>query len=205
MVTKKSGNKNAPVLSGGSNNSILKINGEVDEDIDLYDAGVFVFFNEVDADICREAVEWILEQNLKKKNDTLTLIVCSEGGSVNHGFALIDVMRGSRIPVRTVGTGLIASMGLLIFLSGAKGQRILTPNTVILSHQFSSYNDGKEHELLASQKHNNIVSDLIFNHYKKQTGLSEKQIKTRLLPASDVWMSAKEALEMGLCDQVKDL
>jgi len=204
MVAKKSNSKKKPATNSGGT-SILKPRNEDDEDVDLYDSGVFVFFTEVDADSCREATEWILEQNLKAKNDTLTLIICSEGGSVNHGFALIDVMRGSKIPIRTVGTGLIASMSLLIFLSGEKGQRILTPNTVILSHQFSSFSDGKEHELLAYQKSNKIISDMIYRHYKKQTGLSEKQIKTRLLPPSDVWMSAKEALEMGLCDEVKDL
>ncbi len=186
-------------------NSALKIPSEYDEDADLYDSGVFTLFGEIDSDNCKEVVDWILEQNLKAKNEVLTLIICTEGGSVNHGFALIDVMKGSRIPIRTVGTGLIASMGLLIFIAGEKGQRILTPNTVILSHQFSSFNDGKEHELLAYQKSNKIISDMIYRHYKKQTGLTEKQIKARLLPPSDVWMSAKEALDMGLCDEVKNL
>ncbi len=191
--------------STAKSSSILKMSPDIDEDVDLYDSGVFTFFGEIENDNCKDAVDWILEQNLKARNETLTLIICTEGGSVNHGFALIDVMKGSKIPIRTVGTGLIASMGLLVFLSGKKGERILTPNTVILSHQFSSFADGKEHELLACQKSNKIISDMIYRHYRKQTGLTEKQIKSWLLPPSDVWLSAQEALDMGLCDSVKDL
>lgn len=186
-------------------NSDFKPEEKFDYKVDLLEEGVFTFFGEVENDSCREAIDWILEQNIKKKHKILTLIVCSEGGSVCHGFALIDVMKGSKIPIRTVGIGVIASMGLLIFINGEKGQRVLTPNTMILSHQFSSFLDGKEHELLASVKHNEIISGIIINHYKKQTGLSEKKIKSDLLPANDVWLTSQEALNLGLCDQVKNL
>ena len=72
--------------------------------------------------------------------------------SVPSCFALIDIMKGSRIPIHTVGLGVIASCGLLLFITGEKGKRTLTPNTSILSHQYSWGSYGKEHELFAQVK-----------------------------------------------------
>lgn len=151
-------------------------------------------------------VTWILEANIqKKKHDKLTLIVTSYGGYVVSGFAIIDAMRGSSIPVDTVGLGVISSCGLLIFMAGRKGHRILTPNTSILSHQWAGGNYGKEHELLASVRANELVSQKMIAHYKKCTGLSEKVIREKLLPASDLWMSPQEALKYNVCDAIKDM
>jgi ATP-dependent Clp protease protease subunit len=181
--------------------------GKKDEDsfLDLEERGVFLFFGEVDDDICSEAIRWIMEQNLSNDHALLTVIICSEGGSVHSGFALIDAMIGSRIPIRTVGLGLIASMGLSIFLSGTKGERILTPNTLVMSHQWSGVNWGKEHELLAHQKSNEIVSGMLMKHYRKRTGLSQTKINKHLFPPSDVYMTATEAKALGICDVVKEL
>jgi ATP-dependent Clp protease protease subunit len=89
----------------------------------------------------------------------------------------------------------------MIFLTGKT--RILTPNTTIMSHQFSGYNIGKEHELVAHVKLNSITSEMIVRHLKKYTGLSEKKVKSKLLPPSDVWLSAEEAKELGICDVIE--
>ena len=68
---------------------------------------------------------------------------------MTDGFALIDIIHGSRLPIWTVGIGMLASMGLMIFMAGEKGHRVLTPNTLILSHQWSGVDSGKEHELVS--------------------------------------------------------
>ena len=125
-----------------------------------------------------------------------------EGGELAPAFALIDVMKISKIPIKTVGLGQIASCGLLIFLSGTPGRRVLTPNTSILSHQFSWGNEGKAHELFATVKEFELVQQRMVNLYKETTGLDEKTIKTVLLPAQDVYLSAQEALEYNICDAI---
>lgn len=173
---------------------------------DLRSHGVFLFSSDVDEDSCAEAIEFILEANLQEDvdYDHLTLIVNSGGGSVTDGFALIDVMQGSRLPVWTVGLGMIGSMALLIFMSGEKGHRILTPNSLILSHQWWSVNFGKEHELISSRKHNDIISAMIMRHYKKHSKLkNDKEIRKILLPESDVWLNGEEAKKYGLCDEIR--
>ena len=132
-------------------------------------------------------------------------IICSPGGDLSAAFALIDVMRGSSIPIKTTGLGMIASAGLLIFMSGEKGKRLLTPNTSILSHQFSWGSFGKEHELFAAVKEFDLTTKRMIKHYKKCTGLSDKDIRQYLLPPQDVWLSAPEALKLGICDNVKEM
>jgi ATP-dependent Clp protease protease subunit len=173
---------------------------------DLYDNGIFLL-GDIDEKNCFDAIEFILESNLtlNPTYDHLTLIINSRGGSMFDGFALIDAMCGSRLPVWTTGVGVIASMGLLIFMNGSKGNRILTPNTMILSHQWWSINWGKEHELVAARKKNNLMSDMVMRHYKKCTGMREKDIKNILLPASDIWLTSEEALKYGLCDEIRYL
>jgi ATP-dependent Clp protease protease subunit len=107
--------------------------------------------------------------------------------------------------VRTIGLGQIASAGLMIFLAGEKGQRILTPNTSILSHQYTWGAFGKEHELFATVKEFDLTTKKMVSHYKKCTGLQEKKIREILLPPQDIWLSPAEALELGICDHVKEL
>src|SRR4051812_26572110 len=93
----------------------------------LEEHGIKLLTNEIDDDNCDDVIRFIIESNLNAAHDHLTLIVNSPGGYVTSGFALIDVMEGSKIPVHTVGLGQIASMGLNIFIAGAKGHRTLTP------------------------------------------------------------------------------
>jgi ATP-dependent Clp protease protease subunit len=90
-------------------------------------------------------------------------------------------------------------------LAGAKGFRILTPNTSILSHQYSWGSDGKHHELFAITKEFGLAQERMIAHYKESTGLTEDQIKSSLLPPHDVWLSSAEALDLGICDYVSDL
>jgi ATP-dependent Clp protease protease subunit len=90
-------------------------------------------------------------------------------------------------------------------LAGQKGKRILTPNTSILSHQYSWGAFGKEHELFATVKEFDLTTKKMLAHYKKYTSLTEIEIRDILLPPHDVWVSPKDALKYGICDIIKDL
>jgi ATP-dependent Clp protease protease subunit len=173
----------------------------------LQEAGMYVFMGEVNDETIRPIVEWILVENhvVKKKKKELLLMVCSEGGSVEDAFALIDVMKSSSVPVKTVGLGVIASAGLMIFLAGHAGRRILTPNTSILSHQYSNAHEGKHHELIAIAKEHNLIQQRMLEHYRQATGLDTDVILEKLLPPSDMYLSAEEALALGICDFISDL
>jgi ATP-dependent Clp protease protease subunit len=173
----------------------------------LSDKGIYYFATDFNQDSVKDCITWILDANFQDKTqyEALTLIISSYGGDLFSAFALIDVMRGSHIPIHTVGLGIIASAGLMTFIAGEKGHRIITPNTSILSHQWSSGMFGKAHELMASQKQFDLTTKRMISHYKKCTGLTDKQIRDKLLPAQDVWLSAEEAKEYHLADQVRSL
>lgn len=170
----------------------------------LAENGMYVLMGEVDDENIKPVIEWILHENFvtKKKRKELLLMICSEGGDMSAAFALIDVMRSSNIPVKTVGLGQIASAGLLIFIAGTKGRRILTPNTSILSHQFSWGSDGKAHELFATIKEFDLTQKRMIAHYQDCTGLDEEEIRKTLLPPHDVWLTAEEAIGFNICDHI---
>lgn len=174
---------------------------------DLADAGMMVLMGEISSESVRPVIEWILHQSYvsKRKKKELLLMICSEGGDMSAAFALIDVMRSSPLVIKTVGLGQVSSAGLLIFLAGTPGRRVLTPNTSILSHQFSWGSEGKMHELFATVREFELTSQRMLSHYEICTGLSSDRIKQVLLPAHDVWLSAQQALEYGICDAVSDL
>ena len=166
----------------------------------------YLMMEEISLTTVKSATEWILEANFaEERPEMMNLIITSPDGDLNAAFALIDVMRGSAIPVRTIGLGQIASAGLMIFIAGEKGQRILTPNTSILSHQYSWGAIGKEHELFATVREFDLTTKKMIAHYKKCSGLDEKKIREILLPPQDVWLSPLEAKKLGLCDDVKEL
>lgn len=172
----------------------------------LADHGIMVLMGEVNEENIKPIIEWILHENFvrKKKRKELLLMVNSDGGSLADAFALIDVMRTSAIPVKTVGLGTIASAGLCIFIAGEPGRRVLTPNTSILSHQFSWHNTGKAHELFATVKEFELTQLRMVELYAQCTGLDEATIRQVLLPPQDVYLTAQEALSYHICDAVSD-
>lgn len=170
----------------------------------LQDNGIMLLMGEISTESIKPVIEWILHENhvRKKKSKELLLMICSEGGALSDAFALIDVMHSSKIPVKTVGLGMIASAGLCIFIAGEPGRRILTPNTSILSHQFSWSSSGKVHELFATVKEFELTQQRMLDLYKTSTGLSEEEVLKILLPPQDVYLGAEEALQYRICDQI---
>lgn len=172
----------------------------------LAENGMWVLMGDIDEENVKPIIEWILHENFvrKKKYKELLLMINSDGGNLSDAFALIDVMNSSKIPVKTVGLGSIASAGLCIFLAGSPGRRVLTPNTSILSHQFSWGSTGKAHELFATVKEFELTQQRMIDLYRRTTGLDDETIKSILLPPQDVYLSAAEAKEYNICDHVSN-
>jgi ATP-dependent Clp protease protease subunit len=182
-------------------NNVAKMLG-----VDREESNYYLFMDDVTQESCRSCIEWILSCNFQEERPKqLTLLICSQGGDLLSCFALIDIIRGSSIPIATIGIGGVASAGTFLLMSGHAGMRFLTPNTSVMSHQFAGGSVGKEHELFAIVKEFNLTSERIINHYKKCTGLSEKDIRKKLLPSEDVYLTAEEALELGIVDEIKNL
>ena|SRR5271166_1751985 len=172
-----------------------------EESLDSKD--VCLIFDDIDENMSNYVVSFLLEREYKnKKPEFVKIFINSCGGGVNNSFAIIDVMNSVSFPVHTYGIGEVYSAALFIFMSGAQGNRFLLPNTSILSHQWSGSNEGKKHEIEATEKENKLISKRILKHYEKCTGLSLEEINKNLLPTSDVYLTAKEAINFGLADKI---
>jgi ATP-dependent Clp protease protease subunit len=166
----------------------------------LDDYGIIFISGEIAPSIC----ERIIQINVEQQADFIQLIINSQGGSCSAGFAIIDMMEWSRIPVYTTGVGLVASMALCIFMAGEKGHRVLTPRTSILSHRFSAFSLGNHSELIAKRKEEDLMHNRILQHYRQHTELnSDEDITGHLLRDTDTWLSPQEAVDMGIADKIQ--
>lgn len=158
---------------------------------------------EVNEESILEVIKWIVYENLQaNKEKVLTLYINSTGGSLCDAFALIDVMRNSACPIRTIGMGSVMSAAFLIFAAGTKGQRFIARNTSIMCHQFSEDMDGKYHDIKAQMRESENTNKRMLEVLKESTGLNNRVIRTKLLPPSDVWLNADDVIELGVADHI---
>jgi ATP-dependent Clp protease, protease subunit len=128
------------------------------------------------------------------------LYINSPGGSVTSGLAIYDTMQMIKPDVATYCVGLAASMGAILLAAGAKGKRYALPNSRIMVHQVSAGFQGtaididiQAREIL---KTNESLAQILQHH----TGQPLDKIKADI--QRDYFMSAREATEYGLVDQV---
>lgn len=162
-------------------------------------------FDPVDAYSMAGLNEFILKANYVFAADQpITVFLNSPGGDVYSGFGTIDLMECSRVKIQTVTIGIVSSMASLIFTAGSKGMRVMSKNSFLMTHQFSSYFEGKYHEMIAQRGHEDDLQSRFIDHFRRHSKMSEDDIKAILLRSSDTYISAKEALKWGLCDRVQD-
>ena len=175
------------------------------EMISLESLGSFMMFGEIDPTTAFVACEFVIKANMLQQNSNpLTFLINSPGGSVNDGFAIIDLMETSRLPIHTIGTGVIASMALLILAAGEKGSRVMTKNTQVMAHQWFGGMEGKFHELMAVTEEHKRLRRIFINHFLRHSTMSEKEIVDVLFSPSDRWLTPKECLKYGLVDHISD-
>jgi len=172
----------------------------------LWDRGIILLTGGIDVEMATRIYGEIIAYNTEEKVEQIQMIVNSLGGEVSAGFSIIDMMESSRIPVHTIGTGEIASMGLMVFMAGARGKRMITPRTSILSHRFSDRTGGNHSQLVACRKEQDMTHDRIVNHYLQCTSvMTREELESTLLLPVDTWLSPEEALLYGIADVVQPI
>lgn len=168
----------------------------------LDERGFIYLSGEIDSEKSEKICRRILEANIQSL-DSIQLIINSPGGAVRSGFAILDMMAWSRVPVRTTGLGMVASMGLLILMAGTKGHRCVTPRVSLLSHRYSWWNFGSHSQLMARRKEEDILHQRIVDHYVQHTRLPQDRVLATLLREDDTWLTSAEAVELGVVDVVE--
>jgi len=172
-------------------------------DNSLLDNHIHFINGEIDEDVIKEAIKWILYENLEKNKDkVLTLYINSCGGSLTDAFALIDIMKQSNYTIRTVGIGNVMSAAFLLFACGTRGQRYIAKNASIMCHQFSESLDSKYHDIKAQMKETENLNSRMVQILKEATDLPPSKIKSKLLPPSDVYLTAEELIQFNVADNI---
>ncbi len=153
-------------------------------------------FDQVSALICAQLL--FLESDNPSKD--IAFYINSPGGVVSAGLAIYDTMQYIRSPVSTLCIGQAASMGSLLLCSGAKGKRFATPNSRIMVHQPSGGAQGQAADIEIQAREILTLRKRLNEIYVRHTGQTLEAIEGKL--ERDSYMSAEEAREFGLLDEV---
>ena len=130
----------------------------------------------------------------------IKLYINSPGGSVYDGLAIIDTMNYIEPDVQTIGIGLQASMGAMLLSCGTKGKRFALPNARVMIHQPSSGTQGKITDQEIMLKEGIFLKKRLAEILAKNTGKKVDQIIKDMDRVN--WMSAEEAKDYGIIDEV---
>jgi ATP-dependent Clp protease protease subunit len=130
----------------------------------------------------------------------ITMHIDSPGGSVKSGLSMVDVMEYISCDIRTVNTGMAASMGSVLLGAGTKGKRSSLRFSKTMLHQTSGGAGGNIQDarinMIEWEKTNKILFDLL-GSYCNKSAEQVMQDATR-----DLWLSAEEALEYQIIDEI---
>ena len=128
------------------------------------------------------------------------MYINSPGGSVTAGMAIYDTMNYVKCDVSTTCMGMAASMGAFLLSSGAKGKRYALPNAEVMIHQPLGGAQGQATEIQIAAEHilktKNKLNQILADNAGKPVEEVEKDTDR------DNWLSADEAKEYGLIDEV---
>ena len=133
-------------------------------------------------------------------NDDISIYINSPGGSVTAGMAIYDTMNFVKSDVSTICVGMAASMAAFLLSSGTKGKRKALPNSEVMIHQPLGGAQGQATEIKIAAERILKLREKLNVLLSKNTGQDLKIIERDT--ERDHFLTAKEALEYGLVDEV---
>jgi len=129
------------------------------------------------------------------------IYINSPGGSVTAGMAIYDTMNFIKPDVGTICTGLAASMGAFLLCAGADGKRICLPNAEVMIHQPLGGSQGQCTDMLISARHIERTRHKLESIIAAKSGKTIEKVHEAC--ERDNWLTAEEAKEFGLIDEIK--
>jgi ATP-dependent Clp protease protease subunit len=133
-------------------------------------------------------------------HDPIRVVITTQGGHVDSGFAVHDMLKFIESPILTIGAGWVASIGVPILLGAEKDSRYSLPNTRFLLHQPHGGAGGQATDIRIAAEEILKLRERINQMVARETG----QTVEKITHDSDrnFWMSAEEALEYGLISKL---
>lgn len=156
----------------------------------------------INDDVANTVVAQLLYLQSEEPAADIQLYINSPGGSISAGMAIYDTMQFITCDVATYCIGQCASMGAVLLTAGAKEKRHALPNSRIMIHQPLAGMEGTAEDILIHAKELKRIKQRMNQILLKHTGRELKQIESDT--DRDRFMTASEAMEYGLIDQVVD-
>jgi len=160
---------------------ILWVAGGVDDDMSTVVQAQLMFLDSVD-------------------DRDITMHIDSPGGSVKSGLSMIDVMEYIACDIRTVNTGMAASMGSVLLGAGTKGKRSSLRFSKVMLHQSSGGFRGNIQDAKIDMQEWEEVNKILFDLLGSYCGKKPEQVMKDA--TRDFWLSAEEAVKYGIIDEV---
>ena len=157
----------------------------------------------LDETLSNSIVAQLLFLESQSRDKDIFIYINSPGGIVTGLLAIYDTMNYVNNDIVTVCLGQACSAASLILAAGTKGKRYALPNARIMLHQPSGGMSGQVTDVLIHANELKSVKEKLNNIYASITGKSVKTIASDL--ERDFFMSAYEAVDYGLIDEVKEL
>jgi len=133
-------------------------------------------------------------------SEDITMHIDSPGGSVKSGLSMVDVMEYIKADIRTINTGMAASMGSVLLGAGTKGKRMSLRHSATMLHQSSGGFSGNIQDAEINWQEWQKVNDELFVLLGSYCDKDPEQVKADA--TRDFWLNAEEALKYGIIDEV---
>jgi ATP-dependent Clp protease protease subunit len=152
--------------------------------------------------IANVVVAQLLFLESENPDKDIHLYINSPGGSISSGMAIYDTMQFIKPNVSTLCIGMAASMGAFLLQAGAKGKRFALPNSTVMIHQPLGGFQGQATDIEIHAKYILSLRERLYALMSEHTGRSVEEIARD--SERDNFLTAKEAKDYGLIDQVLD-
>jgi len=185
---------------------VVERTGQGERSYDIYSRllkdRIIMLDNEVNSHSASLIVAQLLFLEADNPDSDILFYINSPGGSVTAGMSIYDTMQYIKPDVMTIVTGQAASMGSLLAMGGAKGKRLVLPNSRHMIHQPSGGAQGMASDIEISFKEISRWKKVLTEIYVKHTGQEYSKLEKDM--DRDSYMTAEEALAYGLCDKIID-
>ncbi|MBP5218595.1 MAG: ATP-dependent Clp endopeptidase proteolytic subunit ClpP [Bacteroidales bacterium] len=130
----------------------------------------------------------------------ISLYINTPGGQVTSGLAIYDTMQLVEPDVATICTGMAASMGSVLLCAGAKGKRSCLPHSKVLIHQPLGGAQGQASDIMIAAKEIEKTRKELYEIISEHSGQPYEKVFADA--DRDYWMTATEALEYGMVDEI---
>tara|TARA_R100000278_G_C5445752_1_gene155381 strand:+ start:143 stop:757 length:615 start_codon:yes stop_codon:yes gene_type:complete len=192
---KEEGQGNPPELADmlmGSQKEIrtIALFGDVDED----KAG----------DLCMGLLMLTDMKEAEPPYDPITFYISSYGGSADEMFSIYDMMTitKAKCEIHTIGLGKIMSAATLLLASGTKGKRKIGRHCRVMIHAVAAGSAGELHDIENEVKTIKHIQELYIKALSKETNMTSRTIQKLLDRKVNVYLTAEEAVEYGIADEI---